>query len=120
MSGDELSGDELSGDELPGDELAERWNALPRTDRIYVRRVVRHGLRFKPGEDDLAALGRRWAAHQRSRLVQRLWWLWFLPGMLVGLSIAVTIHPLAVGVVLAAGAQAAVVHRNLKKAATRT
>jgi len=94
------------------------WQDLERTDRIYVRRVVRTGQAFRAGEDHLAAVGARWARYQRARPIQRLWWAWFLPSLLVCLAVGARIHPIVVGIVLAAAAQALVVRRNVKKAAS--
>ncbi len=54
-----------------------------------------------------------YARFQRSRTWARLFWLWYLPGLLLALAVALRIHPLVVGVVIALAAQAVFAHRNL-------
>jgi hypothetical protein len=101
--------------EIPeGSAFLEAWNALPRPDRLRVRRLVRLG---RPLADrDEATVGVAYARFQRSRPWARLFWLWFVPGLIVALGIAARIHPIVVGIVLALAAQAAFAHRNLARA----
>lgn len=47
----------------------------------------------------------------------RLFWVWFVPGILVALAIAGSIHPLMIGVALALGAQAVLTNFNLRRSA---
>jgi hypothetical protein len=89
------------------------WAAVPRGDRIRLGRAVR------AGRSDIAdaALGVRYARFQVERPWMRWFWLWFLPGMVVAVSVASTLHPIAIGIVLAIGAQAVLKWRNLRRAA---
>ena len=93
------------------DDFIRAWNDLPRQARLRLRRFVRLG---RPLEDDReAALAVAYARFQRSRPWSRLFWVWFVPGVVVALAIAGAIHPILIGVVLALGAQAVLTHRNL-------
>src|SRR5947208_10671843 len=94
-------------------EFIEAWNALDRQNRLRIRRLVRLGRPVDPAEARLAAA---YAAFQSARPWARLFWFWFVPGLLIAVAVASTIHPLVIGVVLALGAQAAFAHRNLEKA----
>lgn len=62
---------------------------------------------------DEALLGVEYANLQRSRIWVRMFWIWFVPGLLVSLGIAAQIHPIVVGVVLALAAQAVLARGNL-------
>lgn len=97
----------------PGDDFARAWNRLAVADRRRVRRLVRIG---RPLADpNEAALAVDYAAFQRSRAWNRLFWFWFLPGVLVALGIAATIHPIVIGAVLALATQALFAQRNLTR-----
>jgi hypothetical protein len=50
----------------------------------------------------------------------RFFWVWFVPGLLLVLSLAAQIHPIMIGVVLASAAQAVMTRRNIQKLARRT
>ncbi|MGH3524075.1 MAG: hypothetical protein ACRDU4_14960 [Mycobacterium sp.] len=91
------------------------WNALPRRARAQIRRQVRLGRAV--ADPELADVAAGYASFQASRVWQRLFWLWFVPGLVLALGVAGQIHPVVIGVVLAMGAQAAYAHRNLAKAA---
>lgn len=98
--------------EIPeGETFRRAWGALPRADRLRVRRLVRLG-RPLAGDRE-AAMAIAYARLQRSRPWARVFWLWFVPGLLVALSISARIHPVVVGVVIALAAQAAFAHRNM-------
>ncbi len=105
--------------EVPrGAPFLEAWNALDKTDRIYVRRMVRTGQRFKPGEGDLARMGVAYSRYQLSKPWQRLFWLWFLPALVVSFSAGLRIHELAAGAVLGAALLAWNARRSLKRSQT--
>ena len=91
------------------------WNSLDRRDRTRLRRVVRMG---RPVEAEHASLVTAYARFQRSRLWSRLFWLWFVPGIVLALGVAVRIHPVVIGVVIAMAAQALFARRNLRRTAT--
>jgi hypothetical protein len=97
-----------------GGAFLEAWNALPRPDRLRVRRLVRLGRPLAGREE--AAVGVGYARFQRSRPWTRFFWLWFVPGLVVALGIAARIQPIVVGIVLALAAQAAFAHHNLRRA----
>jgi hypothetical protein len=97
-----------------GGAFLEAWNELPRPDRLRVRRLVRLGRPLADRQE--AVVGVAYARFQRSRPWTRIFWLWFVPGLVVALGIAAQIHPIVVGIVLALAAQAAFAHRNLGRA----
>lgn len=78
-----------------------------------MRRLVRIGRPLEGGAE--AAIAAGYARFQRSRMWVRLFWLWFVPGLLVALAIAARIHPVVVGVVLALAAQAVYARWNLTR-----
>jgi len=90
------------------------WNSLDRRDRTRLRRVVRMG---RPVEAEHASLVMAYARFQRSRLWSRLFWLWFVPGIVLALGVAVRIHPVVIGIVIAMAAQALFARRNLRRTA---
>lgn len=99
---------------LTDEEFAQSWNALPAGDRRRLRRLVRLG---RPLDDpDEAALAVGYAKFQRSRPWIRFFWLWFVPGLIVALGIATTLHPVVIGAVLALGGQAVFAQWNLRRA----
>ncbi len=65
----------------------------------------------------LEPLAGAYARHQLARPWMRLFWLWFIPGVVLALGIASQIHPLALGVVLALAGQAVWAQINLKRCA---
>lgn len=99
-----------------GSVFLERWNDLPRTDRVYVRRIVRTGQRFKADEQDLAQMGVGYARYQLSKPWQRLFWVWFLPALVLSFSAGLRVHELVAGAVLGAALLAWSARRNLKRA----
>jgi hypothetical protein len=100
---------------MAGMNFIDQWNALDPRERCQLRRLVRMG---RPIEDaHLARLAAEYAAYQSERPWMRLFWIWFVPGVLVALSIAAGIHPVLIGVVLALGAQAVLAKFNLRKTA---
>lgn len=92
-------------------DFLARWGELPRTERARIRRQVRLGRPFDDREK--AELGVEYANFQLSRIWVRMFWIWFLPGLLLSLGIAARIHPIVVGIVLALAAQAVFARRNL-------
>jgi hypothetical protein len=93
--------------------FVDEWNQLEPMERRRLRRLVRLG---RPIEDpQLAALAGEYARFQRSRPWARLFWVWFVPGLCIALSIASQMHPVVLGVVLALAAQAVVTNYNLRK-----
>lgn len=98
----------------PGNEgFSDRWNALSDTERKYLRRQIRTGRPSDSREHALLAV--EYARFLRSRTWTRLFWIWFIPGLVLSLGIASRLHPVLVGVVLALGAQAVFAHRNLAR-----
>ena len=93
-------------------EFIEAWNALDRQNRLRIRRLVRLGRPVDPAEARLAAA---YAAFQSARPWARLFWLWFVPGLLVAIGVAVQIHPVVIGAVVALAAQAVFARRNLAR-----
>lgn len=98
---------------MQDDAFRATWQALQGAERRRVRRLARIG-RLEPGSDD-ERLAAAMARHQGRRIWWRGFWLWFVPGLLVALAVAYTIHPIVIGVVLASAAQALVTRRNLNK-----
>lgn len=96
-------------------QFATRWNALAVRDRRRMRRLVRLG---RPLDDPQeAALAVEYARFQRARPWTRLFWVWFIPGLILALGIATQMHPIVIGAVLAMAAQAVFANRNLKRMA---
>ncbi len=95
----------------PSDEFIAEWNRLDRRDRRRLRRLVQLGR--KPTDASEARLAVSYARFQQSRPWMRLFWLWFVPGLILTLGVAARVHPILVGVVLAAGVQAVLTRRNL-------
>jgi hypothetical protein len=84
-------------------------------DRLRLRRLVRMGRPVDTPE--LSRLAPEYARWQMRRPWMRLFWLWFVPGVLIALVVCAQIHPVLVGATIALGAQAAWAHRNLQRAA---
>jgi len=97
--------------------FTEEWSSLPLKERRRIRRMVRIGrLPEDPGD---ARLAEAFAAHQRTRPWWRGFWFWFVPGLVLALGVAATIHPIVVGIVLASAGQAILVRRNTTRIARR-
>ena len=97
-----------------GDAFVERWNALDRRDRLRMRRLVRLG---RPMSDRTEAeLAVAYARFQASRPWARMFWVWFVPGLVLALATAGATRPILIGVVLALAAQALFARRNLRRA----
>lgn len=96
-----------------GDEFVRQWNALDVKDRRRVRRLVKLGRPLEDAEE--AALAIAYGRFQLSRTWMRFFWLWFIPGVVLAIGIATSIHPLLIGVVLALSAQAFATRRNLRR-----
>src|SRR5215210_796822 len=79
--------------------FADEWNSLPFADRRRLRRLVRIGR--LPEDPEEARLASEFAAFQRTRMWWRYFWVWFVPGLLLALGVAVLIHPIVIGIVLA-------------------
>ncbi len=95
--------------------FAEQWNEIEPMERRRLRRLVRLG---RPVDDPhLELVAREYARYQLARPWIRFFWVWFVPGVFIALSIASQMHPLMIGIVLAVGAQAVVANFNLRKTA---
>ena len=97
------------------DDFIESWNELDTRERKHLRRLVRLGRPIE--EPKFERLAPRYAQFQREKPWMKLFWLWFIPGVVLALGAASTMHPIFVGIVIALSAQALFAHRNLKKAA---
>jgi hypothetical protein len=95
--------------------FATEWNALERSDRLRVRRLVRMGRSVDPPE--LQPLATEYARWQMQRPWMRFFWLWFVPGMFVAVGVAASIHPVFLGIGIALGAQSVWAWFNLRKMA---
>lgn len=96
-------------------EFIDQWNGLGPAERRKIRRLVRIGAPMQGVADVPLALG--YVDWQRSRPWARYFWLWFVPGVVLALGAAMQVHPIALGVVLAAAGQALVVRRNIRRVA---
>ncbi len=94
-----------------------QWNALDRSERLHLRRLVRIGRTID--DPALARLVPEYARTQLQRPWMRLFWVWFVPGICIALGVAASIHPIFVGIVITMGAQAVWAQFNLRKAARR-
>ena len=81
---------------------------------MRLRRVVRLG---RLNREELAPLAAGYARYQTARPWVRYFWLWFVPGIVVALGIAASVHPVVIGITLALGAQAVMAYLNLRRAA---
>lgn len=96
-------------------DFAAAWNELPRAERTQLKRLVRMGRRVDdPARRPLAAA---YARFQVSRPWIRFFWLWFAPGFVIAVGVASRIHPIAIGIVIALGAQGAWAWINLRRLA---
>ncbi len=95
--------------------FVDEWNHLEPMERRRLRRLVRLGRPID--EPRLAALAGEYARFQRQRPWARLFWIWFVPGLFIALSIASQMHPIMLGIVLALAAQAVFTNYNLRKTA---
>lgn len=95
-------------------DFASEWNALDKPTRRQIRRLVRIGRQQENASDARLAVG--FAAYQRTRPWYRLFWLWFIPMLAAGAIAGFAVHPILIGVVLAAAGNAVLVRRNFKKA----
>jgi hypothetical protein len=91
------------------------WNQLERMERTRLRRLVRLGRPID--EPHLDALAAGYAEFQLARPWMRFFWLWFVPGVVIALSIGAQMHPIMLGVVIALVAQAVSANRNLRRRA---
>lgn len=97
----------------PDPDFAARWNSTDKARRKQVRRLVRNGRMQETVADARLAVG--FAAYQRSRPWYRYFWLW-LPVVTVGALFAASlVHPLVVGMVLAAAGNGIFVRRNFRR-----
>ena len=93
--------------------FAAEWNALDKPTRRQIRRLVRIGRPQENADDARMAVG--FAAYQRSRAWFRFFWLWFTPLMVAGVIAGFAVHPIIIGMVLAAAGNAYLVRRAFKK-----
>lgn len=92
----------------PGEEIdpdAAAYNALPRVEQKVLRRTVRMGRPLESPEQARMAVAL--ARYQRTQPWYRLFWVLFVPGLVVAVVIASRLHLAVVGVVLALAAQGA-------------
>lgn len=97
-----------------GEEFIREWNALPARDRRRIRRLVKLGRPMDDPAEVGLAIAFSW--FQQTRLWWRIFWLWFVPGLVLAMGIASRIHPLLVGAVIALSAQAVFTRRNVRRA----
>ena len=83
-------------------------------DRLRMRRLVRLGRAMSDRTE--AELAVAYARFQASRPWARMFWVWFVPGLVFALAAAGAIHPILIGVVLALASQALFARRNLRRA----
>ena len=95
------------------DPDAVAFNALPRADQKVLRRTVRMGRPLATPEE--ARMGLAFARYQRSQPWFKLFWVLFVPGLVVSMAVASTLHLAVVGVVLALAAQGAWGWVNLRR-----
>ena len=95
--------------------FAAKWNAMERSDRLHLRRLVRMGRKID--EPELAHLAPAYARWQLQRPWMRFFWFWFVPGVFVVLGGAARIHPVLVGVTIALAAQGVWAYISLRKLA---
>jgi hypothetical protein len=93
--------------------FAAEWNALDKPTRRQIRRLVRIGRPQENVDDARMAVG--FAAYQRTRPWFRFFWLWFTPLMVAGVIAGFAVHPIIIGMVLAAAGNAYLVRRAFKK-----
>jgi len=95
------------------DPDAVAFNALPRVDQKVLRRTVRMGRPLAtPAEARMAVA---FARYQRSQPWYKLFWVLFVPGVVISMAVASTLHLVVMGVVLAAAAQGAWGWRSLRR-----
>jgi len=87
----------------PVDPDVAAYNALPRVEQKMLRRTVRMGRRLDSPEEARMAVAL--ARFQRSQAWYKLFWVMFVPGVVVSVAIASRLHVAMVGVVLAVAAQ---------------
>ncbi len=87
------------------DPDAVAFNALPRLEQKVLRRTVRMGRPLDTPEEARMAVA--FARYQRSQPWYKLFWVLFVPGVVVSMAVASTLHLAGMGVVLALAAQGA-------------
>jgi hypothetical protein len=93
--------------------FAATWNATDKDERRQIRRLVRVG---RPQQSEAhAELAAGFAAYQRTRPWYRFFWLWLVPVTVAGLIAGAAIHPVVIGMVLAAAGNAVLVRRNFRR-----
>lgn len=85
------------------DEGAVAFNALPQVEQRLLRRTVRMGRALETREQAQIAVS--FARFQRSQPGHRLFWLLFVPLLVLSLAVAAQLHTAVIGVVLALAAQ---------------
>ena len=89
----------------PADPDAVAFNALPRIEQKVLRRTVRMGRPLDTPEEARMAVA--FARYQRSQPWYKLFWVLFVPGVVVAMAAASALHLTGMGVVLALAAQGA-------------
>ncbi|MEO5680020.1 MAG: hypothetical protein ABIS47_10165 [Acidimicrobiales bacterium] len=87
------------------DPGALAYNDLPRVEQKLLRRTVRMGRPM--ASRDEAGMAVAFARYQRTQPWYKLFWVLFIPGLVVSLAVASTLHLAVVGIVLAVAAQGA-------------
>ena len=100
-------------DEVDAAFIAE-WNDLDKQHRRQIRRLVRIGRAQEDVADARLAVG--FASYQRTRGWYRHFWLWFVPLIVAGVIAGLSVHPILLGMVLAAAGNALLVRRAFKRA----
>jgi hypothetical protein len=93
------------------------WRQMAGTDRRRVRRLSRIGRIEEGSADEEVAVAM--ARLQTTRPWWRFFWIWFVPGLVIALGMAMRIHPVMIGVVLAFAGQAVLTRRNVGRLARR-
>ena len=94
--------------------FAARWNALDKSERRQIRRLVRIGRPQATAPE--AELANGFAAYQRTRPWYRFYFLWIVPIFVAALIAASNLHPIVVGLVLGATAVSFMSRRNFTRA----
>lgn len=87
------------------DPDAVAFNSLTRVDQKVLRRTVRMGRPLSTAGEARMAVA--FARFQRSQPWYKLFWVLFVPGVVVSVAVASRLHLAVVGVVLAVAAQGA-------------
>ena len=96
-------------------DFVTEWNETDAAERRQIRRLVRIGSPVETSEQAQLAVG--FVEFQQSRPWWRYFWFWLVPAVLIALVAARGIHPILIGMVLAAAASTILVRRNFSRVA---